>query len=283
MDTHAPYAHNSYTSYFHQPDGQDAITGDNTKCNIIRTLTANNELTERHKKEIIALYDGQIRYVDENIKKILTFLKKKRLLTNTVVIVTSDHGEEFWEHNNYEHGHTLYNEVLRVPLIISGSFIEPSEVKTAVSLLDVLPTMLDIAGIKHENLGLQGTSIFTDLSHTVNSHSAPVFATGTLYGNEKYSLIRDSKKMIITTDSKGEKWNLIGYKYDNGCELYNTGSDTNEQNVLKCAYEEEGKSMEKELELFAGMTTSFQPEHEMEEVVFDKALKEKLGSLGYLE
>jgi arylsulfatase A-like enzyme len=283
MDTHAPYTNNSYNRYFHQPDDRVAITGGNTKCNIIRTLTANNELTERNKKAIIALYDGQIRYVDENIERILTFLKKKQLLKNTVIIVTSDHGEEFWEHNNYEHGHTLYNEVLRVPLIINGSFIEPSEVKTAVSLLDVLPTMLDIAGIRHENLGLQGTSILRALNHTANPHSAPVFATGTLYGNEKYCLIRDSKKMIITTESKREKWNLIGYKNYNRCELYNTGSDIYEQNMLTCAYEEEGQSMERELELFAGMATSFQRQHEMAEVVFDRALKERLGSLGYLE
>ena len=77
MDTHAPYAHNTYNRYFHQPDGQDGISADNTKCNIIRRLTANNELTEQHKKEIIALYDGQIRYVDENIERILAFLKEK--------------------------------------------------------------------------------------------------------------------------------------------------------------------------------------------------------------
>ena len=211
------------------------------------------------------------------------FSRKKRLLKNTVVIVTSDHGEEFWEHNNYEHGHTLYNEILRVPLVISGGTIEPSEVKSAVGLVDVMPTVLDIVGIAYENLGLQGTSILTVFKNTANNHSAPVFATGTLYGNEKYCLIRNSKKMIITTDSKEGKWNLIGYKNDNSCELYNTSSDMYEQKVLTCGYEEEGQSMEKELELFAGMATSFQREGNMGEVVFDRDLKERLGSLGYLE
>jgi arylsulfatase A-like enzyme len=284
MDTHAPYTNNNDNRYFyHQPDGREVISGNNTKCNIIRTLTANNALTEQHKKEIIALYDGQIRYVDENIERILAFLKEKQLLKNTVVIVTADHGEEFWEHNNYEHGHTLYNEILRIPLIISGWTIEPSEVKTGVSLLDVLPTLLDIAGITYGNLVLQGTSIFKAVNHTANSDLVPVFATGTLYGNEKYCLIRGAKKMIITTDSKKKKWNLIGYSNDNRCELYNTNDDREERDSLICAYDEEGQSMKKDLELFFAMTNGFQRESEVSEVTLDKTLKERLGSLGYLE
>ncbi len=284
MDTHAPYTNNNYNRYFQiQPDGRETITVDNTKCNIIRTLTAKNELTEQHKQEIITFYDRQIRYVDENIERILTFLKKKQLLKNTVVIVTSDHGEEFWEHNNYEHGHTLYNEILRVPLIISGSTIKPSEVKTAVSLLDVLPTLLDITGITHENLGLQGTSIFKAINPSANRNPVPVFATGTLYGNEKYCLIRDTKKMIITTASKRKKWNLIGYRNDNSCELYNTSNDMHERDTLICGCDEEGQSMEKDLALFAGMTTNFQQKNNLSEVALGGTLKERLESLGYLE
>ena len=132
-------------------------------------------------------------------------------------------------------------------------------------------------------MGLQGTSIFTAVNNTAYSHLVPVFATGTLYGDEKYCLIKGTKKMIVTTDSKGGKWNLIGYRNDNKCELYNTSNDMDERDTLICAYDEEGQSMKKDLELFVGMTTDFQRGNEVSEVVLDRTLKERLGSLGYLE
>jgi arylsulfatase A-like enzyme len=284
MDTHAPYTKNHYNKFWHQQgEGQNKINDNNIKCNTIRALTANGGLTEQQKRGIIALYDSQIRYVDEHIHIILTFLKKKQLLNNTVVIVTSDHGEEFWEHDNYEHGHTLYNELLRVPLIISGANIKPSKITASVSLVDVLPTVLEIAGIPHDALNLQGVSLLEIVKHNGNNHTGSLFATGTLYGSEKYCLIRDNKKMIITTDRKERKWNLIGHKNDNRRELYDVRNDVYEQNNLINAHDDDRLFMERDLELFVRMQPAFQRETEEVEVVIDSVLRERLGSLGYLE
>ena len=253
MDTHAPYAKNHYNNFLHQQgEAQNKVKGTNIKCNTIRALTANGGLTEQQKRDIIALYDSQIRYVDEHIQIILTFLKKKQLLKDTVVIVTSDHGEEFWEHDNYEHGHTLYNELLRIPLIMSGANINPSTITAAVSLIDVLPTVLEIAGIAQDKLNLQGVSLLDSVKHTGNNHTGSLFATGTLYGSEKYCLIRDNKKMIITTDRKERKWNLIGHKNENRRELYNIRNDAFERNNLINAHDDDRLSMERDLELKSG-------------------------------
>lgn len=70
------------------------------------------------KKKIIALYDAGIRYTDKQINKIVRFLEKNKILDNTIIVIFSDHGEEFKEHNSFGHGHSFYKEVIDVPLVI---------------------------------------------------------------------------------------------------------------------------------------------------------------------
>jgi arylsulfatase A-like enzyme len=284
MDAHAPYNKNEYNDLFREkPDEQVFLNRKIPKGNVIRKMTANDELTDHHKRDIIALYDGQIRYIDKNIQGIITFLREEHLLENTVVIVTSDHGEEFWEHNNFEHGHSLYNELIRVPLIISGGTIESSNITARVSLIDLLPTVLDIVGISGDSFTLQGVSLLKTVQQSDNNRAVPVFATGTLYGNEKYCLIRGNKKMIVTTDAGDNKRGLIGYQNKNRRELYNVRYDAHEQENLIAAQEEDMIAMEKDLESFVHMASVFQQEGEKPTIVIDGDLQDRLNSLGYLE
>lgn len=95
-----------------------------------------------------AWYDGKIRDADERLGAFLDELEKRGLLEKTIIIVVSDHGTEFYEHNRFDHGHTLYDELLNVPLImkipnVAGGSVIPAQVTT----LDVAPTLLDILGI----------------------------------------------------------------------------------------------------------------------------------------
>jgi arylsulfatase A-like enzyme len=96
---------------------------------------------------ILALYDGEIRYTDENLGRILDHLDARGLSAGTLVVVTSDHGEEFLEHGSWEHQKTLYEEVVRVPLVVRGPGIAARRVAGQTSLLDVAPTILAWAGL----------------------------------------------------------------------------------------------------------------------------------------
>jgi arylsulfatase A-like enzyme len=91
---------------------------------------------------LLALYDGEIRYTDDEIGRFLDHLKARGLDKSTLVVVTSDHGEEFGEHGSWEHQKTLYEEVLRIPLIVNGPGIAPRREAAPVSLLDVAPTIV---------------------------------------------------------------------------------------------------------------------------------------------
>jgi arylsulfatase A-like enzyme len=65
-------------------------------------------------EHLLALYDGEIRYTDDHLKRVLSHLAERGLDAGTLVFVTSDHGEEFLEHGSWEHQKTLYEEVVRI-------------------------------------------------------------------------------------------------------------------------------------------------------------------------
>lgn len=85
-------------------------------------------------------YDSEIAAADEAIGSLVKMVRAKR--PNTVVILTSDHGEEFGDHGGFYHGTTVYEEQVRVPLIVSAEGIEPRRVRAPVQLVDVVPTIL---------------------------------------------------------------------------------------------------------------------------------------------
>jgi hypothetical protein len=82
-------------------------------------------------QHLLALYDGEIRYTDDEVGRILDHVAASGLSGSTLVVVTSDHGEEFLEHGSWEHQKTLYEEVVRVPLIVHGPGVAPRVEKAA--------------------------------------------------------------------------------------------------------------------------------------------------------
>ena len=89
------------------------------------------------------MYDDVILYIDQYIGKLLLILTDLNILKNTVIILTSDHGEAFGEHGYFLHD-KIYKEELHVPLIIRIPGVSPKRVKSFVSLIDVYPTLLDL-------------------------------------------------------------------------------------------------------------------------------------------
>ena len=94
---------------------------------------------------MIDAYDGSIAYLDDQLGRLLERLEDRGTLENTIVIVTSDHGEEFGEHGTMFHGHSLYMPLLHVPLVISYPPRVPARrIYRPVSLRDIPATILDL-------------------------------------------------------------------------------------------------------------------------------------------
>jgi len=98
-----------------------------------------------------ALYEGEVRYTDAAIGELLQTVKQQGLYDDTLIILTSDHGEEFWEHGSVSHGHTLYRELLQVPMIVKlPGPPAPLEVAAGVEVTALMPTILELCGVDYE-------------------------------------------------------------------------------------------------------------------------------------
>lgn len=111
------------------------------------------ELADEDKREVMrTLYDGEIAYVDDRIGRFLDALRERGLYQDAVIGFVSDHGEELWERGRFGHrGANLFDEVTRVPLIVKpgrGDFARGRVVESQVRGFDVMPTLLDLAGIE---------------------------------------------------------------------------------------------------------------------------------------
>jgi len=117
-------------------DGQDVVSG-----KIVPT--------ERDIQHLIALYDGAITYWDVYFDVLMARLQAMGLLSNTLVVVTADHGQMFGEHSKWIHANSLYEEVIRVPLLMryTGVISAGLSVSMPVQSMDLMPTILDYAGI----------------------------------------------------------------------------------------------------------------------------------------
>lgn len=110
--------------------------------------------------DVLDLYDGEIRAVDAGIGALLDELTARRLLDSAVVVVTSDHGEEMQEHGRMEHGQTLYEEVLRVPMVlVSPGRIVPGRRAGTMALEDVVPTLAELLGLALPAGAVDGVSV----------------------------------------------------------------------------------------------------------------------------
>jgi arylsulfatase A-like enzyme len=123
------------------PDYRGTIDG----VNIDDQSKNRNPPSARDVEHVIALYDGEIRFTDSNIGKLLDQIDQRGRLDSTLVVFTSDHGEEFLEHGNFGHGNTLFEEVTHIPLILRYPPGVPAGAQddALVSLVDIAPTILD--------------------------------------------------------------------------------------------------------------------------------------------
>lgn len=119
-------------------------------------------LPEAERRAIIGLYDGEVGYTDAALVGALTAkLKALDIYDETMIVLTSDHGEEFYEHGNWLHGHSLYDESLKVPLIVKfpGSKYRGKRIGSFVRLVDVMPTIMEAFDIKVDGLDLDGRGL----------------------------------------------------------------------------------------------------------------------------
>ncbi len=114
---------------------------------------------EQHHARQIDLYDGEIAFTDAQFQRLVDQLKTLGAYENTLILVLADHGEEFWDHGGVSHAQTLYEEVIRVPLLVKlpGPSQPPHTIPHLVEMADIAPTVMDLLHLPADP-AFQGTS-----------------------------------------------------------------------------------------------------------------------------
>lgn len=227
----------------------------------IPNAAAERNITD--KNYYIATYDGAIRYMDGQIGMLLNALRESGLDRNTVFILTADHAEMLGEHNFYFSHGKAYEQNIKVPLIIKfpKPFVKHKVVERQVCLVDILPTILEIAGIGRPSY-VQGESLMPFLGSSGRYRSRHAFP-----GN---FTIRDDEWKLICYDDKRDS-----------CELYNLKNDPGESKNLVKANPGKFKLLERELIKFIKAATPLTAPRKSADL--SETQKRRLKSLGYLQ
>jgi arylsulfatase A-like enzyme len=156
----------------------------------------------RYREARVRLYDVAVRAADEAIGEMWSALASVGLQDRTMLFVTSDHGEEFWEHRDEEmegftdprdvygtgHGHNLFQVHVLVPLVMFGAGVAARVIGENVTLADLLPTTLEVLGV--DSPPTDGVSLLGTL------RPRPILSEGIAYGYEKKSVVMDDLKLI---------------------------------------------------------------------------------------
>lgn len=174
FDPHWPYTPpGEFAHRFVDPDYPGPIDG--SMSSLAPWFDSNLTLDPVDREQMIALYDAEIAYLDDQLGRLFEGLRERGRLEDTVVVLTADHGEEFREHQQLGHGRTLYEEQLRVPLIIAGAgAFPPGEHRSDLaSTIDVAPTLLELAGAEPLEHSV-GRSLLRPAEHAPIRHAESI-------------------------------------------------------------------------------------------------------------
>lgn len=170
----------------------------------------NKEIT-KYLKEV---YDTGIYVFDRELGSILNRIKSGTLNSNTIVVIMSDHGDGFGEHNSFAHYNTLYNEVIHTPLIIYSPKVKPIKVRSISENIDIYPTVLNLIGVP--------------INHTIQGKSL----TGLMSGQTDTEKVSIGEINENWASIQNQNWKLIADKYKEATpsmELYYLPTDKYEQ------------------------------------------------------
>jgi len=281
FDPHSPYdpPASFLETFVNQPT--------NEKDSFVRFLLEEHHIdfdfdrnkTERMLQKINA-YDGEILFVDTELKRLYKHLQKKGLDSHALWILTNDHGQGLGNHRWQGHGKHIYNEQIRAPLIFhfsSGAF-QGLSVDQIVEHVDILPTVVDLVGgeLSNQIKSVQGVSLVPLFFRNEKVRPIKNYAFAQRKGydkrgrrrreGEKYALLDNEYKYIYRTQGKDEFFDLRKDPYELNSLI---GSGTEEENKLRNAIISKIKLLKQD----TGAKIEFE----------DKEAIEQLKSLGYIQ
>ncbi len=233
-------------------------------------LNTPERLSPAEINTLINLYDASIDYIDDNLGRLWGSLKRRS--DNTIIVVTADHGAAFGEHGLIGHGR-LYEELVRVPLIIVGAGIKAgTTVKEAVQLMDLSPTIADLAGISPAG-SFHGKRLLPAISGIRSEGKGIISTSATTTKGQRMLAYRTPEWKYISTESSDGSTVLLE-------ELFDLKNDPREKHNLHGSGDKETSAFELEaidkLQRFKRLKSAEKAAYERERI---KAKLRKLPGL----
>ena len=273
VDPHSPYdPPPAYAGRFRDPDYDGPITPRTTRSRLLRKSVQ----TPSDVAFVRDLYDEDILYQDSELGRLIDILEDEDLLEKTVLIVVSDHGEEFAEHGDWEHGNRLFQEQIRIPFVLRIPGRGDTRLDTPISLADLPPTLLGLFGLRSAT-GTQGRDLSTLVLRGNEQATWAVYAeeVTNIPGGDLQTLVAGDWKLIRRADGTAEDGS-VSYS------LFHLGDDPGEQKDRSASEPEKVRRLRKALrERGKGLYRNKPPMRSA--VRIDEQTLRQLRALGYLE
>ncbi len=273
METHTPYATPApFDRKFVDPSYTGPLPNDQPLHEPFYPLTKAIALPEKEYDNLVAQYDGNIAYVDHRLNELFQALRERDLLDKTLVIITADHGEEFYEHYGWGHGKSLYREVIHVPMIVRypAQFPQGKVSQANVQHIDLLPTILELTGIpapKH----LEGRSFASWAKNPDDPGEPRTLYSEVIHENSYARSVIDKNLKLIELHVYGKEKQL----------LYDLTADPKEQNPLDLKVHPESVRLKQLLDSFYKRAVGKMLGSKSVEI--DQETLERLKTLGYVK
>lgn len=182
--------------------------------------------------KITARYDAAIKHADSKIGELLSWLDKRELTDETLIVILSDHGELLGEHDVYFDHHCLYDPVIRIPLVVSTPDAKSNTTDKFVQITDIMPTVLDYLDFE-EAADMDGQSLQPLITGATNNWNNREFILSEEAHTQRKRTIRTENYKLIKTVGDNEPCRYCERVHAKSTELYNLETDPRELNNIK--------------------------------------------------
>ena len=203
----------------------------------------------------------------------MSALKDAGLYDNTIIVLLADHGEEFWEREKWDHGDTVHQELLHIPMIIKIPGAAPARIASRIRSIDLYPTLLDLSGLPYDPKNIQGESL-ASLIKDGNGPDRTLMSESCLYYEEQKSAAKGDLKIIM-------------HAFRHAPELYDLKNDPLEQHDISAERPDDLKEMKALLDSMnaanADMRKRLLGKTTQSNKPLSPAMIEQMKALGYVQ
>lgn len=238
-------------------------------------------MTERYEQNDV-LYDAAIRLADSRFGSVVDLLRERGLWDDTAIVFLSDHGEELGEHGGWQHDQSVYEELIRVPLVIRFPGGEHGGKRTAsvVSLISVAPTLLSIAGVPRDDDGFRGRDLLQLVGNGPVSDDAEPVIVAVRINRKKFFAPWKAERGDLNIALREGSFKAIANIDIGTVELYDLDTDPGEQDDIASEHPDDAARLGA---FAAGWLARFESGGEADASRLDDETLDRLRSLGYVD